>query len=243
MELAVRLAEKSAPENDGRPHPSVGAVNTRDEYVLATGFRGEKHPGTHAEEAALAKLSGAQAIGTTVYTTLEPCTKRGQMACAHRLIDKGASRVCIGMLDPNPDIRGGGEWILETQRISIGKFDPDLVLQIRAQNSEFISYMLGLGVTISSPADGATIEGEPISVRGTYRVRPRPGDNVVLFGRADATYFPQAPIVWSRDPQDRMWECPRVWLASRDKPTQHGIVVARVSEDLSVLASKLHQSP
>src|SRR5271157_335893 len=130
MDIAVKLAEKSVPENDGRSHPFVGAVIARDGHVLATGFRGEDHPGAHAEEAALAKLSVAQARGTTVYTTLEPCTKRGKMACAHRLIDRGVSRVCIGMLDPNPDIRGGGEWILETQRISIAKFDADLVLQI-----------------------------------------------------------------------------------------------------------------
>ena len=112
MELAVKVAEQSIPE-DGGPHPMVGAVIARDGHVLQTGFRGEGEPGTHAEEAALAKLTGAQAAKTTVYTTLEPCTSRKKMPCAQRLITKQVERVVIGMLDPNRDIRGQGEWLLE----------------------------------------------------------------------------------------------------------------------------------
>jgi len=234
MELAVGLAEKSVFEDDGRPHPMVGAVIARDGHVLQTGFRGEKAPGAHAEETALAKLTAAQAVGTTVYSTLEPCTIRGQMACAQRLITKQVSRVCIGMLDPNPDIRGQGEWLLESVGISIGKFDSDLVARIKAQNSEFIDYMRGLGVTISAPLNGAIVGDGPISVRGTYRVHPRPGDNIVIFGREDFTYYPQAPISWSRNREERTWECPRVLLAAADKPKEYGIVVARVSEDFNV---------
>ena len=137
MELAVALAEESIPENDGRAHPKVGAVISRDGHVLAPGFRGENTEGAHAEETALSKLTPSQAVGTTVYSTMEPCTIRGQMACAQRLITKQVSRVCIGMLDPNSDIRGQGEWLLESVGISIGKFDPDLVAKIKAQNGEF----------------------------------------------------------------------------------------------------------
>jgi pyrimidine deaminase RibD-like protein len=234
MELAVKLAEKSIPEDDGRSHPTVGAVIARDGYVLKTGFRGEGTPGTHAEEAALAKLTGAQAAQSVVYTTLEPCTSRKRMPCAQRLITKQVKQVLIGMLDPNPDIRGQGEWLLEGAGVSIGKFESDLVKEIKAQNSEFIDYMLGVGVTISSPVNGTIVEHEPISVRGMYRVHPRPGDNIVLFGRRNFVYYPQAPIVWSRNREERTWECPRVWLSAGDNPTEYGLVVARVSEDLSV---------
>lgn len=233
MQLAVSMAEKSIPESDGRAHPMVGAVIARDGHVLVTGFRGET-PNAHAEEVALAKLKAAQAVGTTVYSTLEPCTIRGLAACTQRLVSKHVGSVVIGMLDPNPDIRGQGEWQLERARISIGKFEPDLVAKIKAQNSEFIDYMQGLGITISSPVNGAIIQGGPISVCGTYRVRPRPGDNVVVFGRRDFTYYPQAPISWSRNQEERIWECPRVWLKADDKPREYGIVVARVSEDFSV---------
>jgi pyrimidine deaminase RibD-like protein len=237
MEIAVSLAEKSVPE-DQRLHPMVGAVIARDGYVLQTGFRGESAPGTHAEEAALAKLTpAAQAVGATVYSTLEPCTTRGRMPCAQRLITRQVNRVCIGMLDPNPDIRGQGEWLLEDHRISIGKFEPDLVARIKAQNNEFIDYMRGLGVSISSPVDGAVVDRDPIAVRGTYRVHPRPGDNVVLFGRSKFTYYPQSPIVWGRNPEDRTWECERVHLAAANEPKDYGIVVGRVSQDFSVWLS------
>jgi pyrimidine deaminase RibD-like protein len=233
MELAVNMAGKSLPEEDGRAHPCVGAVISRDGRVLAAGFRGET-PNSHAEEAALAKLSAAQTIGATVYTTLEPCTYRGKMACTQRLITKQVGRVVIGMLDPNPDIRGQGEWLLETVGISVGKFDSDLVKTIKGLNSEFIDYMQGLGVTISSPTNGALITSEPADVRGTYRVRPKPGENVVLFARRDFTYYPQAPISWSHRPEERTWECPRVWLTALDKPQAYGIVIARVSEDFAI---------
>jgi pyrimidine deaminase RibD-like protein len=234
MELTVKLAEQSTSEDAG-PHPMVGAVIARDGHVLATGFRGEGEPGRHAEEAALLKLTGAQAAKTTVYTTLEPCTTRKRMPCAQRLMTKQVERVVIGMLDPNPDIRGQGEWLLEGAGIAIGKFEPDLVKRIKAQNSEFIDYMLGLGVTIASPPNGAIVENDPISVRGTYRVRPRPGEHVVLFGRREFIYYPQAPIVWGRNPEERTWECPRVSLyAFEDSSTEYGLVVARVSEDFSV---------
>jgi len=233
MELAVQLAESSVSEKDGRLHPMVGAVVARDGYVLQTGYRGEKL-GDHAEETALSKLSTAQAVGTTVYTTLEPCTLRGRMACAQRLITKQVERVYIGMLDPNPDIRGQGEWLLEAVGISIGKFDADLVARIKAQNDEFIDYMRGIGLAISSPKSGAIIHEEPTAVKGTYRVHPRGGDNIVIFGRNNFTYYPQAPISWNRDRDERTWKCERVFLAGSDKPKEYGIVVARVSEDFAV---------
>jgi hypothetical protein len=65
-------------------------------------------------------------------------------------------------------------------------------------------------------------------------VHPRSGDKVVLFSRRDSTYYPQAPISWSRNREDRTWVCKPVWLGAQDKPKEYGIVVARVSEDLSV---------
>jgi hypothetical protein len=50
------------------------------------------------------------------------------------------------MLNPNPDIRGRGEWRLEEGGIEAGKFDHDLVKAIRSQNADFIEYMQGLGL-------------------------------------------------------------------------------------------------
>lgn len=233
MGLAVKIAEQSHPEDDGRIHPLVGAVIARDGFVLSTGFRGEK-VGAHAEETALSKLSAAQAVGTTVYSTLEPCTTRGRTPCAHRLNAAQVAKVVIGMLDPNPDIRGQGEWLLESAGRSLGKFESTYVTQIKAHNAEFIDYMQGVGVAISSPADGSVVTDEPCEVSGTYRVHPRPGDKIVLFGRRNVTYYPQAPILWTPSNEGRTWRVPRVFLTGAEKPKPYGIVVARVSEDLAV---------
>ena len=56
-ELAVELAKKSIHENDGEPHPYVGAVAVKDGKIISTGFRGETGEGRHAEFCALKKLN------------------------------------------------------------------------------------------------------------------------------------------------------------------------------------------
>jgi pyrimidine deaminase RibD-like protein len=232
MEMAVEQAKLSKAENDKRIHPSVGAVVARDGYLLATGYRGEAYAGAHAEESALAKLKVDEVVGATVYSTLEPCTTRGKTACSLLLIQRGVKRLVYGMLDPNPDIRGQGEWLLEDRGIEIDKFPSDLVHTIKAQNAEFIDYMLGLGLTIISPKEGGRIDASPFAVHGLFQVHPRPGDRILAFGRSDITYYPQMPIEWDRE--KKTWTCPRIFLTSRETVKTYGIVVARVSEDFAV---------
>ncbi len=232
MEMAVDLATSSKSEDDKRIHPKVGAVVSRDGYVLSTGYRGEQCEGAHAEESALLKLKVDEAIGATVYSTLEPCTTRKNTPCSLLLIQRGISRLVYAMLDPNPDIRGQGEWLLEERGVEIGKFHPDLVRAVKAQNTEFTSYMLGLGLRITSPIDGEIITSDPVAVHGLFRVFPRPGDRIRAFGRSSTWYYPQMPIEWNRD--QGTWTCPRVFLKAGPKPRPYGIVVARVSEDLEI---------
>src|SRR5271170_4792038 len=113
-QLAIEEARKSVAENDDKPHPWVGAVVVKDGKMLCAAHRGEV-PGNHAEFVALEKkLSGQTVAGATVYTTLEPCTTRThpKVPCAERLVERKVARVVIGMLDPNPDICGRGEWLL-----------------------------------------------------------------------------------------------------------------------------------
>ena len=103
--MAVELARKSIAENDGEPHPYVGAVVVKDGKVLATGYRGETGEGRHAEFCALKKINddvdNVDLSGCTVYTTLEPCSirKPSKTPCTNRLINGKVERVVYGLAD------------------------------------------------------------------------------------------------------------------------------------------------
>ena len=137
--MAIEEALKSVPE-DERPHPKVGAVVVKNGRVLSRAHRGELLK-SHAEYIALDdKLSDDLIAGATVYTTLEPCTtrKHPKIPCAQRLIDRKVARVVIGMLDPNPNIRGLGDQLLSGGGVEIQLFPRDLRAQVEEMNRGFI---------------------------------------------------------------------------------------------------------
>ena len=140
--LAIEEARKSVPENDGRPHPWVGAIVVKDGRVLSRAHRGELSS-NHAEYIALEKkLSDEAVAGATVYTTLEPCTTRNhpKIPCAARLIERKVARVLIGMLDPDDRISGRGWRKLRSAGIVVESFPPDLVPVIEELNRDFTRF-------------------------------------------------------------------------------------------------------
>ena len=150
--MAIEEARKSVAEDD-RPHPRVGAVVVKDGEVLSRAHRGEK-PKSHAEFIALEdKLPDGVVAGSTVYTTLEPCTTRNhpKIPCAQRLIDRKVRRVVIGMLDPNPDIMGRGDQMLSDAGIEVQLFPRELRAQVEELNREFIRAQKRRQTTPSKP--------------------------------------------------------------------------------------------
>jgi pyrimidine deaminase RibD-like protein len=132
-EMAVAEARKSVAE-DGRLHPYVGVVIVKGGIILATGYRGESGDGNHGEYCALKKLNESQLHGATVYTTLEPCSKRNppKKSCTRRLIDGKVARVVYGMADKHESVYGHST--LVEAGIEIAFFPNDLMPALLAIN-------------------------------------------------------------------------------------------------------------
>lgn len=159
MELAIKLALKCEPEDD-RIHPKVGVVVVKSGKIVSMAYRGETGGGDHGEYAALdKKFPDSLLAGSTVYTTLEPCTKRvhpKKISCTQRLKDRHVKRVVIGMLDPNPDIQGKGHTALAEAGIAVGTFKPDLTKQILDINRNFIRKYRTITAGDSNTSDSKT---------------------------------------------------------------------------------------
>ena len=140
MQLAIREARKSRPEDD-KPHPYVGAVVVRGSKMLDSASRGELALGDHAEYTVLEKkLKSDKLSGCTIFTTLEPCTtrKHPKIPCAKHLIQRRVGRVVIGALDPDQRITGQGVLQLRRAGISVDLFPTDLMAELEDLNRDFI---------------------------------------------------------------------------------------------------------
>ena len=99
------------------PNPSVGVVIVKNNKILS---RGWTQPGgnPHAEVVAIKKKKNL--LGTTLYTTLEPCSHYGKSKpCIDQIIKAKISRVVIGLKDPNPKVNGKGIKKLKKKNIKI----------------------------------------------------------------------------------------------------------------------------
>ncbi len=106
MKRALRLAKRGGGKVS--PNPMVGALIVKNERIISEGYHAF-FGGPHAEVDALRKLKAGEAIGSTLYVNLEPCSHYGKTPpCTDAIIKAGIKRVVIGMVDPNPLVHGRG---------------------------------------------------------------------------------------------------------------------------------------
>lgn len=121
-------------------YPKVGAVVAKDGKLLSTGYRGEVSK-IHAERIALEKLEPSDRLGSTVYTTLEPCVNfhkdQAVGSCADLIIESGVRTVVIGVLDPNATIYSQGFKKLLENNISVSFFSKKLREAVEQETFEY----------------------------------------------------------------------------------------------------------
>lgn len=103
MRAAIELAWRCPPSDTAY---SVGAVIVgADGAEMSRGFSREDDPLVHAEESALRKLPAddPRLGGATIYSTLEPCSRRRSRprSCTQLIIEAGLVRVVIAWREPS----------------------------------------------------------------------------------------------------------------------------------------------
>lgn len=103
------------------PNPWVGAVLATTSGAVHLGAT-EPPGGPHAEIVALsaARTAGDDVVGSTLATTLEPCSHHGRTGpCTEAIIAAGVARVVVGVLDPDPLVSGTGVERLRAEGVEV----------------------------------------------------------------------------------------------------------------------------
>jgi diaminohydroxyphosphoribosylaminopyrimidine deaminase/5-amino-6-(5-phosphoribosylamino)uracil reductase len=103
---------------------SVGAMLVGDnDQVISTGYSRENDPHNHAEETALAKVSpdDPRLASATMYSTLEPCSKRSShpVTCTQLIISAGIPRVVLAWREPTIFVDCEGVELLRAANIDV----------------------------------------------------------------------------------------------------------------------------
>ena len=118
MREALALAEKG--KGNVEPNPMVGAVIVKNGNIIGRGYH-KKFGGPHAEIEAINSVQDKDDIkGATMYVTLEPCSHYGKTPpCCEALVRVRIKRVVVGMIDPNPLVKGKGIKYLEKHGVEV----------------------------------------------------------------------------------------------------------------------------
>jgi diaminohydroxyphosphoribosylaminopyrimidine deaminase/5-amino-6-(5-phosphoribosylamino)uracil reductase len=164
VERAIALAERG--RGMVSPNPMVGAVVvSADGGVVGQGWH--EGPGSdHAEVVAL-RQAGEAARGSTLYSSLEPCSHFGRTPpCTRAVIDAGVVRVVAALRDPNPAVDGSG--FRELRAAGIDVREGPLAEEAAHQNEAFAKHVrTGLPFVVWKMA--ASLDGKVAARDGSSR--------------------------------------------------------------------------
>lgn len=199
----VRQAEMSRPE-DKEARPKVGALLAdAGGNILAKSHRGEAGRGDHAEFILLnkAREAGVDLRTAILFTTLEPCISRGEgkSPCLNRILESGVQIVYIGMLDPNPGIRGLGEIALR-QKLQVERYPSRIIGQVEKLNADFME-----------------LHKESVLPNSSVYVTKRISDYVADYLRHVGIKVEELPDQWGISADDLERHCEASW-GKEEKP-------------------------
>ena len=161
--MSAAIAEGDKARVVSPPNPWVGAIVE----TQVGKFSGHTHaPGdNHAEMDALTK-AGQNAVGSTLYVTLEPCAHQGRTPpCVEKIVEAGVRRVVIGIVDPDQRVRGRGIEYLQKKGVEVivgvraGEVKTQLAPYLKQRTTGMPWVVLKLAVTLDgriAASDGSS---------------------------------------------------------------------------------------
>ena len=135
LKIAISLGYRNMAST--RPNPSVGCLIVKNNHIVGVGNTACKGR-PHAEKIALDQAK-SNAIDSTVYLTLEPCSHFGKTnPCTSELIKAKVKRVVCPLKDPNPRVNGKGFELLRKNGIEVDN-SPLLLKELKDLNEGFIT--------------------------------------------------------------------------------------------------------
>ena len=196
MRRCLSLAKLGRPS----PNPFVGAVIVRNGRIIGSGWHhaaGKKHAEVEAILDVEKKFGKSKArsllASSTLYVNLEPCNHFGrQPPCTKAILEHNIPRVVFAMLDPNPNVRGGGEKKLRVHgiRTSSGVLEDEARELNKAFAKQATTGLPYLTLKMARTADGRYIThaGEPRWISGpqarkmVHQMRDKAGALIVGIG-------------------------------------------------------------
>lgn len=116
----------------------VGAVVVTDDALVFTGYTHETSPTHHAEQEAIAKAlaAGARLRGASIYSSMEPCSKRSSEpeSCTELILRHGFAHVAFALYEPSHFVSCRGALILRERGVDVRAY-PSLGDEVRQVNA------------------------------------------------------------------------------------------------------------